>query len=71
MYSNSNINIPLLDPGSGNQNQIRAKNVEKIQWLKERKIKFSLVFNPVWATDPCAINMRKEDALMFKLAFEP
>lgn len=38
-------------------------------WLKERNIKFSLVYTPEWATYPSAINLRNEDALVFKLTF--
>jgi hypothetical protein len=38
-------------------------------WLKERNIKYSLVFEPEWATFPTYINLRNEDALVFKLKF--
>ncbi len=74
MYNNSNINIPLDAPGDArNQALARAAsrlNKQKINWLKERNIKFSLVYVPLWATEPTAINMRREDATMFKLAFD-
>jgi hypothetical protein len=38
-------------------------------WLKERNIKFSLVKQPIWVDFPVAINMRKEDAIIFRLTF--
>lgn len=38
-------------------------------WLKERNIKYSFVRYPQWISYPTGINMRNEDALMFKLAF--
>ena len=38
-------------------------------WLIENNIKYSLVYIPQWANFPCAINMRNEDATMFKLVF--
>lgn len=38
-------------------------------WLRERNIKFSLVYIPEWATYPTHINLRNEDAIAFKLRF--
>ena len=38
-------------------------------WLNENNIKYSYVYSPQWANFPCAINMRNEDAVIFKLRF--
>jgi hypothetical protein len=38
-------------------------------WLKEQNIKYSFVKYPQWAPWATGINMRNEDALMFKLRF--
>lgn len=48
---------------------IRLKQLRN--WLDNRNIKYSLVFEPLWARDyPYAINMRSEDALVFKLVHD-
>lgn len=46
-----------------------AKLKKYVDWLKERNIKYSFVKYPQWMSHPTGINMRNEDALMFKLAF--
>ena len=38
-------------------------------WLNERNIKYSLVRNPIWLPYATGINMRNQDALIFKLTF--
>lgn len=44
--------------------------LEYKEWLKENNVKYSLVYLPVWSRQyPYAINMRNEDAMMFKLSF--
>lgn len=39
------------------------------KWLKENNIKYNLVRVPEWNSYPTGINMRNEDALIFKLTF--
>ena len=39
------------------------------KWLRENNIKYSLVRSPEWNSYPTGINMRNEDALIFKLTF--
>lgn len=38
-------------------------------WLRERNIKYSFVRQPQWLSYPTGINMRNEDALIFRLTF--
>jgi len=40
-----------------------------IKWLDDRNIKYSMVKKPIWTDMPVAINMRNEDAIMFRLTF--
>lgn len=46
---------------------IRLRQFEN--WLKLKNIKYSLVKKPIWNSEVTHINMRKEDAVMFKLVF--
>ena len=54
-----------------NTNVLVTHNLKEYkEWLNENNIKYSLVYSPVWQTSfPYAINMRNEDAIMFKLRF--
>jgi hypothetical protein len=67
LYINDNINvkIPLLLNSKKSAVQLR----EYETWLKERNIKYTLVYVPIWDTAPASINMRNEDALVFKMVF--
>lgn len=66
MFQRDNINIEVdIYPDRGGN----ARLNEYVSWLYQNNIKYSLVRNPEWATHPTAINMRNEDALMFKLVF--
>jgi hypothetical protein len=40
-----------------------------VKWCRENNIKYTLIYDPVWNTEPMGINLRNEDALMFKLRF--
>jgi len=62
---NTNVKVDIYNDRAGAE-QLK----EYINWLKERNIKFSLVKDPVWWTEPSAINMRNEDAVAFKLRFK-
>ncbi len=42
---------------------------EYTTWLNERNIKYTLVKSPIWVEIPSAINMRNEDAIIFRLTF--
>lgn len=42
---------------------------EYTDWLKRNNIKYSLVKSPIWINSPTAINMRNEDAIIFRLTF--
>jgi hypothetical protein len=46
-----------------------AKLKEYKFWLVDNNIKYSYVYSPQWSNFPAAINMRNEDAIMFKLRF--
>jgi 16S rRNA G527 N7-methylase RsmG len=61
---NTNIEVDIYPDRGGNE---RLK--QYTTWLKERNIKYNLVRVPEWASHPSHINMRNEDALIFKLTF--
>jgi hypothetical protein len=64
---NVNVKLPLSTYGS-RVDSIRLRQLTN--WLKKNNIKYSYVYWPVWDTSyPSAINMRTEDALIFKLVF--
>lgn len=68
MIESDNIDVKLPIPST--YDSIREGNIHRKQlvaWLKRNNIKYSLVYNPRWSSYPTAINMRKEDALMFKI----
>lgn len=68
MINTDNIDVKLPEPNESygvREARIHLKQLET--WLKSRNIKYSIVYYPIWAHYPVAINMRKEDALMFKL----
>jgi hypothetical protein len=69
MYYTDNINVELKKSEYGDRvDAIRLKQF--VNWLRIRKIKYSLVYKPVWNRNhPWAINMRTDDALVFKLVF--
>lgn len=46
-----------------------SKLKEYKSWLVDNNIKYSYVYSPQWANFPAAINMRNEDAIIFKLRF--
>lgn len=63
MYQNDNvvINLPKrLDLATLKRYKI---------WLRENNIKYSVVRVPLWNPIATGINMRNEDALVFKLIF--
>lgn len=68
MYHNDNIDVELKPSKYGKRvDVIRLRQLTN--WLKERNVKYSLVYWPIWdRSHPSAINMRREDALAFKLA---
>lgn len=43
--------------------------IEYTSWLNERNIKYTFVKSPIWVDIPAAINMRNEDAIIFRLTF--
>jgi hypothetical protein len=48
------------------EDAVRLKQLTN--WLNKNNIKYSLVYYPYWDRSyPTAINLRNEDALMFKL----
>jgi len=66
MWNTDNTNVEVnIFPDRGGLLRLRQYTT----WLDERNIKYSLVRSPEWATNPSMINMRNEDALMFKLVF--
>ena len=72
MINTDNIDVKLPWVHTNNKEARVArqylKNIET--WLKNNNIKYSIVYFPVWAHFPTAINMRKEDALVFKLVYD-
>lgn len=71
MINPDNVDVKIPPPVAGDMREARARLKQIENWLKSRDIKYSIVYYPVWAHFPVAINMRKEDALMFKLTYEP
>jgi len=69
MYSTDNINVKLSKSKGLNGNREDSIRLRQFtNWLKANNIKYSFVYWPVWDTTyPAAINMRTEDALLFKL----
>jgi hypothetical protein len=78
MINSDNINVKLpqpnlVDGGDVRESRLRLRQLEN--WLKKNNIKYSIVYYPAWeprlvptwAHFPVAINMRKDDALIFKL----
>jgi len=63
---NTNVRIPMLFGMSREDNEQLAMFET---WLKENNVKYSKVYSPQWANFPYALNMRNEDAIMFKLRF--
>ena len=63
MYSNDNTIIRFSKTLS-NEDLRKYKD-----WLKERNIKFSVVREPLWSAQATGLNMRNQDALMFKMVF--
>lgn len=61
---NTDVEVDVYPDKWGN-----ARLKKYVDWLCENNIKFSMVHTPLWATHATAINMRNEDALMFKLVF--
>jgi hypothetical protein len=62
---NTDIELNIWPDKGGN-----ARLKRYYAWLDERKIKYSMVRHPTWASYPTSINMRNEDAVAFKLAFK-
>jgi hypothetical protein len=67
MYSTDNTNVDI--PWEGDPRHKQEKLKEYKNWLDERNIKYSLIHSPLWDHFPASINMRNEDALLFKLTF--
>lgn len=66
MLQRDNIDIEVdIYPDKGGNARLK----KYVNWLYENNIKYSLVRKPEWSTHATAINMRNEDALMFKLVF--
>ena len=67
MYQSDNIDVELVPSGNGQRDDtIRLRQLTN--WLKKNNIKYSLVYFPIWQrNNPSAINMRTEDAIIFKL----
>lgn len=66
-YRNDNINVRISVFLNNKKSETRLKEYEA--WLKERNVKYTLVYVPIWDTTPASINMRNEDALIFKMVF--
>ncbi len=66
MWNRDNINIEI---NLGNNRLDGAKWKAYTGWLKDRNIKYSEVREPSWSMNATALNMRNEDALLFKLTF--
>jgi len=66
-YYRDNIDVKLpMSVYSSREDSIRLRQLTN--WLKKNNIKYSLVYWPVWdKSHPSAINMRTEDAIIFKL----
>ena len=64
---NVDVRIRQFSHDSDRDGQIYLKQLKT--WLNERNIKYSMKYSPQWVMYPVAINMRKEDALIFKLTF--
>jgi len=71
MFERDNINIDITSVTGRHYHSRELSVILKTYatWLDERNIKYSYVREPLWAATPTAINMRSEDALMFKLVF--
>ncbi len=67
MLRRDNVDIDLKNYYPDRGGNARLK--QYTDWLDERNIKYSMVRWPNWATHPTAINMRNEDALVFRLTF--
>lgn len=64
LKDNIDVFIPMLH---GREFDLRLKEYET--WLRERNIKYTVVYLPLWDTVPSAINLRNEDAIIFKMVF--
>lgn len=69
IYSRDNIDVSIAKSQSEFDFQARKTLTGYKNWLRERNIKFTLVYTPVWDTYPSHINLRTEDAVAFKLRF--
>lgn len=67
MHINDNLRIPF--PSYIDEREAFVKLRQYKQWFRERNIKYSLSYTPLWAHIPTHIIMRNEDALIFKLVF--
>jgi hypothetical protein len=70
MSIGNNVSVKLPIPTHDGDREA-AKFLKELRlWLLERNVKFSYIFVPEWSGYPYAINMRNEDALAFRLAFD-
>ena len=67
MYRRDNIDVYIPVSVDYRAEITHLKELEA--WLMQNNIKYSLIYEPLWSSYPRAINMRNEDATMFKLRF--
>ena len=73
MFEKDNIDIPLQQPDSSKYFGIREAAIRLKQlrlWLDRCDIKYSLVYTPTCNYYPASINLRKEDAVIFRLVHD-
>lgn len=70
MFYTDNVNVELKRSFYGSrEDAIRLRQLTN--WLRANNIKYSLVYVPEWDRSyPASINMRREDALIFKLVHD-